>query len=94
MVATTAPAEPYHIKLYNLPQRVEGGIKVHSAEGDRVYLFDHLDGMYANCQIEGTEDTIMLHAATPLVELGNDEYKIEGEAEIHEEDAAPESEEE
>ena len=86
MAVATAPKEPAHIKLYNLPQRTEHGIRVYSQDRKRVYIFDHMDGMYANCQIEGTDAFMGLHAATPLVELGNDEYQIEGEADVHEED--------
>lgn len=86
MATAVADREPYHIKLYNLPQRTEHGIKVYSEDRKRVYIFDHMDGMYANCQVEGSDESISLHAATPLVELGNDEYQIEGEAEVHEND--------
>lgn len=74
--------EPYHIKLYNLPQHVEGGIKIHGfvselSKKEVVLRFHSLDGMYSNCTIDGTTDQVHLSAQTPLVELGNDEYKIE-----------------
>lgn len=77
--------EPARIKLYNLPQRVDGGIKIHgfrseldSSNKEQTLRFHHLDGMYSFCTIEGTEGYIVhLSATTPLIELGNDEYKIE-----------------
>lgn len=76
--------EPAHIKLFNLPQRVEGGIKIHGfrseLEGseEQTLRFHHLDGMYSYCTIDGHDDHIVhLSASTPLVELGNDEYQIE-----------------
>lgn len=73
--------EAHHIKLYNLPQRTEKGIKIHGLKDDNqkdiVVLFHHLDGMYSYCTIEGTDKTVHLNASTPLVELGNDEYKID-----------------
>ena len=82
--------EPAHIKLYNLPQRVEGGIKIHGLkdkdDNDIVVLFHHLDGAYSYCTVQNPEapndtdgDVVHLSASTPLVELGNDEYKIEEE---------------
>ena len=78
--------EPHHIKLYNLPQKVEGGILL---KGFEEYIakdkkqtldlrFHHLDGMYSVCTVEGDEDRVIhLSASTPLLELGNDEYQIE-----------------
>ena len=77
--------EPAHIQLYNLPQRVEGGIKIHGfrseLEGstkEQTLRFHHIDGMYSVCSIDGHKDHIVhLSATTPLVELGNDEYQIE-----------------
>lgn len=73
--------EPHHVKLYNLPQRVEGGIKIHgyaNEQGEKqVLLYDHLDGMFANLKVEGVGEIVHLQAATPLVELGNGEYEIE-----------------
>lgn len=73
---------PAHIKLYNLPQRVKDGIKIHGfvIDGEEVILrFHHLDGMYSYCTVEDSEKVVHLNASTPLVELGNDEYKIEEE---------------
>lgn len=76
--------EPVHIKLFNLPQRVEGGIRIHGFRselensGEQTLRFHHLDGMYSVCTIEGHDDHIVhLSASTPLIELGNDEYQIE-----------------
>lgn len=73
--------EPHHIKLFNLPQRVKGGIKIHGFEVDgkeTPLRFHHLDGMYSYCTVDGDEEKVVhLNASTPLVELGNDEYKIE-----------------
>lgn len=71
----------HKIKLYNLPQRVEGGIKIHGLQDDKkkdiVVLFHHLDGMYSYCTIEGTDKIVHLSASTPLVELEDGEYKID-----------------
>lgn len=78
--------ESAHIKLYNLPQRTEKGIKIHGfkeyvSEGktqDLVLRFHHLDGMYSYCTVDGEDDRVIhLSASTPLVEMGNDEYRID-----------------
>ena len=74
--------EPHHIRLYNLPQRIEGGILLRgfrAAKDQTLDLrFHHLDGMFSNCTVDGDEShTVKLDASTPLVELGNDEYQIE-----------------
>lgn len=75
----------YKIKLYNLPQRVEGGLKIHGLKDDEgkdvVVLFHHLDGMYSYCTVEGTDKIVHLSAITPLVTLGEGEYKIDEETE-------------
>jgi hypothetical protein len=82
--------QPHKIKLYNLPQRIEGGIKIHgfkNKEGkDITILFHHLDGMYSYCTIQDPEapndstgEVVHLNAATSLIEMGNDEYKIDEE---------------
>lgn len=72
--------EPHKIKVYNLPQRVKGGIKIHGAKdtdgNDIVLLFHKMDGMYGQCTIEGSDDSIHLQGAVELIELGNDEYKL------------------
>ena len=72
--------EPHHIKLYNLPQRVDGGILVKGfrVDDDKTIdvRFHHLNGMYSYCTVDGGEDIVHLSASTPLVELGNDEYQI------------------
>lgn len=75
----------YKIKLYNLPQRVKGGVKIHGAYRDGKgkdipVLFHHLEGMTANCTIEGTNTVINLPADTPLVELNDGEYQFDKEA--------------
>lgn len=71
----------HKIKLYNLPQKVEGGIKIHGLKDDNkkdiVVLFHHLDGMYSYCTIEGTKKVVHLSASTPLVELEDGEYRID-----------------
>jgi hypothetical protein len=78
-------ATGYKIKLYNLPQRVEGGLKIHGLKDDKdkdiVVLFHHLDGMYSYCTIEGTDKVVHLSASTPLITLGKGEYKIDEEKE-------------
>lgn len=76
--------EPHKLKLYNLPQRVEGGIKIHGCKDHDTdeyitVLFHNLDGMYANCTAEDTGNPVTLSATTPLIEMGNDEYKIDEE---------------
>lgn len=78
---------PERLKLYNLPQRVEGGIKIYGAElvgeekyDDPVLIFDYLDGMYANCLIEGTNKSVQLSGSTPLV-YEDGKYSIDKEAE-------------
>lgn len=76
----------HKIKLYNLPQRTDKGIKIHGLKDDKkkdiVVLFHHLDGAYSYCTIEDTDKTVHLSASTPLVELENGEYKIDGEADV------------
>lgn len=71
------------IKVYNLPQNVEGGIKIHGFSDpaydlpkDAVLLFTHLEGMEAVCKVEGTKNQISINANTSITELGGDEYKI------------------
>jgi hypothetical protein len=97
-VAEPPAREPYHIKLYNVPQRVEGGIKIYGYSSpavnlpdDVVLLFDQLDGMYANCTVEGDEgaDPTIIHlkATQPLVEY-KDGYMIEEEPEAESTDVA------
>lgn len=66
------------MKLYELPQR--NGIKLYGLEpnGDKdgVVIFDHVDGMYSYCWIEGQEDAIVhLNASTELTEH-KDGYKL------------------
>lgn len=77
--------EPHKIKLYNLPQRVEGGIKIYGAKDendkDVVILFDHLDGMYSYSTIEGTDKVVHLSASTPLIEREDGGYDIDHEVE-------------
>lgn len=76
--------EAHHIKVYNLPQNIKGGIKIHGFSDSRyslpekpVLLFTHLEGMQAFCKVDGTDNTISIDANIPLVELGNDEYQVE-----------------
>lgn len=68
----------------HLPQRVEGGVKIHGfkdiKDKDIVVLFHHLDGMYSYCTIEGTKKVVHLSASTPLIEIENGEYQIDGGA--------------
>lgn len=81
--------QPHHVKLYNLPQRVQGGILVKGfrVDDDKTIdlRFHHLDGMYSYCTVDGDEEKVVnLSASTPLVELGNDEYQIEYPEEVTE----------
>lgn len=78
--------EPHKLKLYNLPQRVEGGVKIHGCKDhdtdkDIIVLFHNLDGMFANCTVEGTDNPVTLSATTPLIEMEGGEYKIDEEYE-------------
>lgn len=75
---------PHHITVANLPQNIEGGIKIHGFSSpaydlpeDTVLLFTHLEGNEAVCKVEGSDNVISIEASTPIVELGGDEYKIE-----------------
>jgi hypothetical protein len=66
------------MKLYDLPQRQ--GVKIYGLEpdGDKegVIIFDHLDGAYSYCWVEGAEDKLVhLSASTPLVKDG-DGYRV------------------
>lgn len=83
----TTAAAPEKLRLYNLPQRVPGGIKIYGATlvgeekyDDPVLLFDRMDGMYANLQIEGTDKYVQLSGSTPLV-YEDGKYSIDKEAE-------------
>lgn len=75
----------HKIKLYNLPQRTEKGIKIHGLKDNKgkdiVVVFHHLDGMYSYCTIQDTDKVVHLSASTPLVELEGGEYKIDEETE-------------
>lgn len=72
---------PYHLFIYNLPQGIADGIKLYGykspdvPEGS-VLLFNKLGDMEAHCTVQGTETTVTLSAATPLVEH-QDGYLIE-----------------
>lgn len=77
-------ATGYKLHVYNLPEKVKGGIKIHGLKdedgNDIVVLFHKLDGMNTVSTIEGTSKKFALKADTPLIDIGNDEYKIdEGE---------------
>ena len=75
---------PHHITVANLPQNIEGGIKIRGFKDprydlpkDAVLLFTHLEDSEAVCQIEGEQRGISIDSNTPIVELGNDEYQVE-----------------
>lgn len=69
------------VRLYHLPQRIEGGIKINGLKdkkGEDIDLrFHHIDGMYSYCTVEGSDEVIHLSATTELVYEGNDEYRVE-----------------
>jgi hypothetical protein len=74
----------HHIKVYNLPQNVKGGIKIHGFDSplynlpeNAVLLFTHLENMDAFCKVEGTGNTISIKADTPIVERGDGGYDYE-----------------
>lgn len=75
---------PAHITVANLPQNVEGGIKIHGFQSpvydlpkNVVLLFTHLEGSEAVCQVEGRNTGVSIDSNTPLVELGSDEWRVE-----------------
>ena len=68
--------EPHHIKVFNLPQRIEGGIKVIVSK-DKVYRFHKMDGVQGVFTVDGTDELALFHGSTLLRELGNDEYQVE-----------------
>ena len=75
--------DPHTLKIYNLPQNVEGGIKIHGFKDprydlpeDAVLLFSHLENMDAFCKVEGTDNEISIEADMPIRELGGDEYEV------------------
>lgn len=75
---------PAHITVANLPQNIEGGIKIHGFEDPRydlpknaVLLFTHLEGAEAFCKVADTDNSISIDSNTPLVELGGDEWQVE-----------------
>lgn len=75
-----AMPEAESLKLYNLPQRVEGGIPIQGFKDENgnpiVVLFHHLDGMYSFCTIEGTDKAVHLSASTPLAYVDG-EYHVQ-----------------
>lgn len=63
---------PKQITLYDLPPRM--GVKIYI--DDRVFIFDHLDGMYSySYNKDNREEVIHLGTFTPLVKF-KDGYKI------------------
>lgn len=73
-------ATGYKIKLYNVPENIEGGLKIHGyKEKDKkiVLRFHHLDGDKSRCTVDGGKRVVKLPADTPLVTLENDEYQID-----------------
>jgi hypothetical protein len=74
----------YKIKLYNVPENIKGGLKIHGfkdKKGKKIVLrFHHLDGAYSYCTIDGSKKVVNLSASTPLVTLENDEYQIDEDA--------------
>lgn len=71
------------LKLYNLPQRVEGGIPISGFKDQKsdkpvTLYFDHMDGMYANLRINDTKDILSVHAATDLI-YEDGKYRFAGE---------------
>lgn len=80
--------DPHTLTIANLPQNVEGGIKIHGFDDPRyntpenaVLLFTHLEGNEAVCKVADTDNTISIEADTKLLELGGDEYKVIYDAE-------------
>lgn len=63
------------IRLYDVPQRQGAIINYVGVKME----FDHIDGMYSYCTIlEGKSKGKIFHlsAATPLVEVGENEYEV------------------
>jgi hypothetical protein len=72
--------KPIRIKLYNLPQNIDGGVRIygHKIKGEEVELLFHsLDGMHSHCTVDGEDKPIALRAITPLLKH-EDGWKIEG----------------
>jgi hypothetical protein len=78
-------AELHRIKLYNLPQKVEGGVKIHGLKDkdgkDITILFHHLDGIYSYSTVDGSNEVVFLNATTPLISRGDGEYDIDNTVE-------------
>lgn len=68
-----------YMKLYNLPQNIEGGIKIYGSGKyrgkDAVLLFHRLDEMSSDCTIEGTDHVVHLPADTPII-YEDGEYRV------------------
>jgi len=66
------------VKLYQVPK----GSKLFGFEEDQeptVIIFDHIDGMYSYCYVEGDEEKIVrLSANTPLTKTDKGYYFEEG----------------
>ena len=71
------------MKLYDLPQRTEKGVKLYGlksvAGDDLVIIFDHIDGMYSYCWVLDVNDNrdkiVHLSAITPVKKY-KDGYKV------------------
>lgn len=62
-------------RLYELPEYQ--GIKLYIE--DKVIVFDHLDGLYSYCYIDGDESKVVHINACTLFEKYNDGYRYVGE---------------
>lgn len=69
-------------KLHEIPRnsKIYGFAVLGEDEDESVIIFNHIDGAYSHCHIEGKEDKVVhLSASTPLVKY-KDGYKLdEGE---------------
>lgn len=68
---------PEELKIYNLPQDVEGGIPINGAK-DGVILFHNLTDMKANCTFQDGGKPITLAADTKLIHE-NGQYRFDEE---------------
>lgn len=71
------------MKLYDIPQGSKIKAECHNSKGEKIgdwITFDHLDGMYSYCTVDGAPDgehnVVHLSGGTPLKKVG-DHYEID-----------------
>ena len=77
---------PELMRLYNLPQEVEGGLPIHNVtlpgiNGKVTVMFHKIDEMSSDCTIEGKSDVVHLPADTPIVyDYETEQYSVAEDA--------------